>query len=266
VVVDDVARIGEATTAMLPSHARRRGVVLALHGRGPSPPWCSDRTVVDALVDALVAAGVPTRWTALGRVRAGEGALRRIAPCTADPRTLPLMPARLTLPRAWIGRHLVLVVPTVLDDDADRRGPCGAALAALAAAAGAGALADELALGAELVAEVFAGFTLVVDARHALLRPRLAGRRPQRLAVGRALVGGRTGASPDECRELAASIDAWLVARTAVRIAEPSLDRIALAGPCAADPWPAGVAEPVGVDGPLWPTHPRSRDRDARPA
>src|SRR5687768_3687935 len=94
VVVDEVARIGIATTAVLPCHARRRGVVLALHGRGPAPPWCPDRADVDALVDALVAAGVPTRWTALGRARAGDGALRRLAPCSADPRTLPLVHGR----------------------------------------------------------------------------------------------------------------------------------------------------------------------------
>lgn len=262
-VVDEVSRIGVATTAMLPSHARRRGVVLALYGRGPAPPWCPDREEVDAIVDALVAAGVPTRWTALGRARDNVGALRRIAPCSADPRTLALAPGKLVLSRAWIGRHLVLVVPTVLDDgnEGERRGPVAAALAAVAAAAGAGSLADELALGAEVLAQVFAGFTIVVDAKHALLRPRRAGRRPQRLAVGRVLVGGRTGASIDECRDLIARMDAWLVARTGAR---DDHGLVALDGPCARDPWPAGAAEPIGVDGPLWPAHPRPRD--ARPA
>ena len=256
-VVDEVSRIGVATTAMLPSHARRRGVVLAVYGRGPAPPWCPDREQVDMIVDALVAAGVPTRWTALGRARKNEGALRRIAPCTADPRTLAL--GNLVLSRAWIGRHLVVVVPTVLDDgnENDRRGPIAAALAAIAAAAGAGSLADELALGAEVLAQVFAGFTIVVDAKHALLRPRRAGRRPQRLAVGRVLVAGRTGASIEQCRDLIARLDAWLVARTSARDDD---DLLALEGPCARDPWPAGAAEPIGAFGPLWPAHPRPRD------
>ncbi len=278
VLVDEVARIGVAIAAVLPCHARRRGVVLALHGRGPAPPWCPERAGVDAIVDALVAGGVPTRWTALGRTRASEGGLRTLAPCSADPRTLPLASPHtrkpLVLSRAWVGRHLVLVVPTVLDDgstrdETERKGPMGAALAAVAAAAGAGSLADELTLGASLLAEVFAGFTLVVDAHHALVRPRRAGRRPHRLAVGRALVCSMTGASATACRDLALRIDDWLAERTATRagltLDDGHADALVLEGPCAADPWPVGDAEPIGVDGPLWPAHPRSRDRDARP-
>ena len=272
VVVDEVARIGIATTDNLPCHARRRGVVLALHGRGPAPPWSPDRDSVDALVEALIAGGVPTRWTALGRARASEGALRRLAPCSADARTLAVRwpPAQrmLALSRAWLGRHLVLVVPAVLDepatarDDPERRGPFASALAAVAAAAGAGSLADEVALGAELLAGLFAGFTLVVDARHALLRPRRNGRRPQRLAVQRALVCTRTGASVPDVRDLVARFDAFLCSR----VTAPSAtgDVVALVGACADDPWPASTAEPIGVDGPLWPVRPRPRD--ARPS
>jgi hypothetical protein len=243
-------------------------VVLALHGRGPASPWSPDRLAVDAIVDGLVAAGVPTRWTALGRAREPDGALARLAPCSADPRTIaiawPSVPRRLLLSRAWLGRHLVLVVPTVLDEtgstrEDERRGPLASAFAALAAAAGAGSVDDEVALGAGLLAESFAGFTVVVDARHALLRPRRPGRRPQRLAVGRALVCSRTGASTRACLELAEQLDGWLAARITGRRVDAA-EPVALVGPCAADPWPAGAAEPIGIDGPIWPAHPRPRD------
>jgi hypothetical protein len=161
------------------------------------------------------------------------------------------------MPRAWLGRHLVLVVPTVLDHE-DRRGPLASALVAMIAALGIGAVDDELALATDMLAAVFAGFTLVVDARHVLLRARRPGRRPQRLAIGRTLLASRTGASASDCRALVERLDGWLAARVGAR--GESAESLALVGPRASAPWPAGAAEPFGVDGPLWPSEPRARD------
>lgn len=246
----------------LPLHARRRGVVVLVHGRGPTSPWCPAAATLDAVVRGCLDAGVAARWDALGRPPAVPGALAQLAAPSTDRRSLALglAASACVIPRAWVGRHVVLVLPLVVgpaEGGAPERGPWHAALAALAAAACARGDQDPVAVGAAALCEVFAGFTCVIDARSALLRPRRVDARPRRIALDRVFVHGATGLSPAELVARAGIVDQWLQRRDGQA-------GVVLHGGQAGDPWPARPAEPMGVDGPVWSARPRARDREAR--
>jgi len=260
-VVDAAERVGAALATALPAHARRRGVVVLVHGRGPASPWRpADRTLA-GIVASCIDAGISAAWAPLGRAPDGPpGVLSPLAAPSHDRRalTVQLAGSRCTPPLAWIGRHAVLVSPAVIGPAGGRDGgPLGAALAALAMAACARGDGDPTAIGAALLAQVFAGFTWVLDARAALLRPRDHHGVPHSSAPGRVFVHGATGLDPAEVLARAHTLDRWCGAPDAAA-------GIAPCGPLAADPWPVVPASPVGVDGPTWSLRPRVRDRKAR--
>jgi hypothetical protein len=205
-------------------------------------------------IDAAIAA----RWDAMGRGPTSLGALARIAAPSTDRRTLALAldGVRFELPRAWVGRHAIVVVPAVIDTMRDGRelGPFEASLAALAASARASGGESPHATGAVLLTRVFAGFTWVVDGRRALLRSRRAPSRADELAIDRVFLHGDTGADTADVASRARVLDRWLATREGAGIE--------LVGAEASDPWPVRTSVAVGVDGPLWST-PRGR-REAR--
>lgn len=251
-IVDASEWTAAVVRAAMPAHARRRGVVVLVHGRGPAPPWCPGERTIAGVVTACMDAGVAARWAAIGREPASLGALAELAAPASDRRSLgvALGGAHCELPRAWVGRHAVLVLPTVIEAPqigaaASPAGPFVAALAALAVAARARGGADAAEVGAAVLARVFAGFTWVLDAERTLLRPRRAIARPQAASVDRVFVHGATGLDADAVGDRARALDRWLRVRRAAA-------GIELVGARAADPWPARASEPVGVDGPLW--------------
>lgn len=258
-VVDAADRVGDVLRAVLPAYARRRGVVVIVHGRGPSTPWNpSDRSVA-GVVETAVDLGIAARWAAIGRGPTALGALGRIVGPDGDRRTLAVRLGHTAceLPRAWVGRHAVVLVPAVLDADAGE-GPFAAALAAIAVAAHAhsdGRVADPVEVGAAIVAQVFAGFTWVLDAEQALVRSRRSTSRM--FDVSRVAVHGATGLDDAEVLRRARSIDAWAHGRATSSTREPGL---AVVGAKAADPWPRSRGVALGVDGTPWSTRPRARE------
>ncbi|MBL8946314.1 MAG: hypothetical protein JNK45_24325 [Myxococcales bacterium] len=260
-VVDAADRVGAVLRAVLPAYTRRRGVVVLVHGRGPSTPWNpSDRSIA-GVVETAVDLGIATRWTALGRGPTALGALGRIAGPDSDRRTLAvrLGPTACELPRAWVGRHAVVLAPAVLDADGGD-GPFAAALAAIAVAAHAhtdGRVADPIEVGAAIVAQVFAGFTWVLDAERAVLRSRRSTAAPRAFDVSRVAVHGATGLDDAEVGRRARLIDAWAQRRATTSPGDPGLE---LVGAKAADPWLRGAGVALGADGTPWSTRPRARE------
>lgn len=258
VVVDASDRAAAVLRIALPVHARRRGVVVLVHGRGPLAPWCPSDATIAGVVTGCIDAGVAARWDAIGRAPTSIGALAKLASPSTDRRTLTLAldGMRLELPRAWVGRHAVVVVPAVIDTMRDGRelGPFEASLAALAASARADGRQAPHLVGASILTRVFAGFTWIVDGRRALLRSRRAPTRADEIAIDRVFVHGVTGADAATVASHASRLDRWLATRDAAGLE--------LVGAAAADPWPVRASVAVGVDGPLW-SSPRVR-REAR--
>jgi hypothetical protein len=256
-VVDASDRAAAALRMALPVHARRRGALVLVHGRGPVAPWCPSDATLAGIIGGCIDAAIAARWDAIGRAPGSIGALARIAAPSTDRRTLSLQldGVHLELPRAWVGRHAIVVVPAVIDTMRDGRelGPFEASLAALAASARASGGDSPLAIGATLLTQVFAGFTWVVDGRRALLRSRRQARADE-LAIDRVFVHGDTGADAAVVASRASTLDRWLATRDA--------SSVELVGDAASDPWPARRSVAIGVDGPLWST-PRVR-REAR--
>jgi hypothetical protein len=267
VVINASDRVAALVRTTLPAHARRRGVVVLVHGRGPAPPWCPSAATIEGVVAGCIDAAIAARWDALGRRPTSVGALARIAPPVADRRTITLRidGFRAELPRAWVGRHALVVAPAVIDTMRDGRdlGPFEAMLAALATSAQTsgidGTAIAPHAVGAALLGRVFAGFTWLLDARHALVRSR---RTPSRwradeLAIGRAFVHGDIGIDADTILHRAAAFDRWLACRG-------DAPGVELQGAAADDPWPVRPRVAVGVGGPLW-SAPRGRREARRP-
>lgn len=258
VVVDASDRAAAALRTALPVHARRRGVLVLVHGRGPVAPWCPSDATLASVVGGCIDAAIAARWDAIGRAPESVGALARIAAPSTDRRTLSLQldGVRFELPRAWVGRHAIVVVPAVIDTMRDGRelGPFEASLAALAASARASGGDSPVAVGAMLLTSVFAGFTWFVDARRAVLRTRGTQSRASELAIERVFVHGHTGAEAAHVAAHAHTLDRWVATR------DPS--GVELEGAEAHDPWPTRTSVAVGVDGPLW-SPPRVR-REAR--
>lgn len=252
------AGIGVALLDTMPQLARRRGVLLALVGRGPTPPWCSSTTALDAMVAVLVGAGVPTSWCALGRAPADIGALAKLSRAEGDRRTLELAfgEHRCCLPRGWVGRHLVLVTPMIVDEApaTEAAGPLAHGLRALARVTG----HEDLALASRVVAEVFAGYTWLVDAEQLLLRARRATARARARPLARVYALGGLGHSDEMVRSRADAFDAWLLARAHGRADAPLA--ASFIGRAAAEPWPRVRVEPVSAAGPLWSPRPRTRE------
>lgn len=258
VVVDASDCAAAALRLALPVHARRRGALVLVHGRGPIAPWCPSDATVAGVVGGCIDAAIAARWDAIGRAPGSLGALARIAAPSTDRRTFALAfdGVRFEMPRAWVGRHAIVVVPAVIDTMRDGRelGPFEASLAALAASARASGGDSPLASGATLLARVFAGFTWVVDGRRAVLRSRRAQSRADELAIDRVFVHGDTGCDAEVVAARASTLDRWLASR--------ETGGIEFVGAEANDPWPVRASIPVGVDGPLW-SAPRAR-REAR--
>jgi hypothetical protein len=264
-VVDAADRVGAVLRAVLPAYARRRGVVVIVHGRGPSTPWNpSDRLIAD-VVETAVDLGIAARWAAIGRGPTALGALGRIAGPDGDRRTIAVRLGHATceLPRAWVGRHAIVLAPAVLEADAGD-GPFAAALAAIAVAAHAhadGRAVEPVEVGAAIVAQVFAGFTWVLDAERALLRSRRATAPSRAFDVSRVAVHGATGLDDAEVGRRARAIDAWTQRRVTASSGEPGAGvGLELAGAKAADPWPRSRGEALGADGTPWSTRPRARE------
>lgn len=252
------AGIGVALLDTMPQLARRRGVLLALVGRGPSPPWCSSPAVLDAMVGVLVSAGVPTSWCALGRAPDDIAALAKLSHADGDRRTIDVSfgEQRCTLPRGWVGRHLVLVTPMIVDEEpsADAVGPIAHGLRALTRPVG----ADDPELAARLVAEVFAGYTWIVDAEQLLLRARRATARARARPLSRVFAVGGLGHDDAMVLARARELDAWLLARAHGHDAA-ELDA-SFVGRAAAEPWPRVRVESVSAAGPLWSNRARTRE------
>jgi hypothetical protein len=268
VVVDRSARVNAATGASLPAHARRRGVVVLVHGRGPGEPWSPGAAVLRGVVSACIDNGIAARWDPLGRAPAVVGPLAQLVAPDADRRTIEVRfgDATCELPRAWIGRHALLVSPMVMPERADdvASGPHVATLGAIAVAARARG-GEPVDVGATILAEVFAGFTWLLDGSIAVLRgPR---GRATAVACDRVMVHGSTGMSSPRIVAHARRLDAWVgrgIATGARDEAEPDDGGLAITGPLAHAPWPAGARESIGVDGPRWAERPRGRGREAR--
>jgi hypothetical protein len=260
-LVDAAQGVGAALRASLPEHARRRGIVLLVHGRGPAEPWCPSPATLADVVATAVDLGIAARWAAIGRAPGTTPALLRIAGPEGDRRTLGVQLAgnRCELPRAWVGRHALLLSPAVFDARPGAAGPFAAGLAALAVAAHAAGLGQPLEVGAALLARVFAGFTWVLDARCALVQPRRPSSRALAGTPARVFVHGATGLDEGEVARRARAIDAWAEQR---RVGPTHT--LELVGPMADDPWPLGPSEALGVDGPSWPPRQRARGREVR--
>jgi len=258
VVVDASDRAAAVLRMALPVHARRRGALVLVHGRGPVSPWCPSDATIAGVVAGCIDATIAARWDAIGRVPTSIGALAKLAAPSSDRRTLTLVldGVRFELPRAWVGRHAVVVVPAVIDTMRDGRelGPFEASLAALAASAHADGQQAPHLVGASILTRVFAGFTWIVDGRRALLRSRRASARADEIAIDRVFVHGGTGVDAGAVASRASRLDRWLATRDTAGIE--------LVGAAAADPWPVRTSVAVGVDGPLW-SPPRVR-REAR--
>lgn len=261
VVVEGNARVNAIVGAALPAHARRRGVVVLVHGRGPGEPWSPATTTLRGVVAACVDNGIAARWDPLGRTPTSLGPLAELVAPSADRRTIVvrLADAVCELPRAWVGRHVLVVSPMVMPERAATdasTGPHAATLGALATAAHARG-GDHVAVGAAVLAEIFAGFTWVLDATTALVRgPR---GRTSAVACNRVVVHGATGCTSARVAEQAVALDRWI--GDACR-GEP--DGLAVAGALAGEPWPMGTRESIGVDGPRWVERARGRGREAR--
>ncbi|MBX7083488.1 MAG: hypothetical protein K1X88_30045, partial [Nannocystaceae bacterium] len=244
--------LGAAVVATLPRFACRRGALLAVVGRGPAPPWCPAAASFAEVVGALVRAAVPARWTPIGRAPRQLGSLSQLSRDGVDPRTLPLRlgTSHCDVPRAWIGRHLVLHVPAVVGPADEELGPLRAALVGLVRAAG--SPDADAALGAQLLASSFAGCTWIVDARQLLVRPRRPATRAHASALDRVFVVGGVGWSADEVLARATAFDAWISASARLGTAADAGPAWRFEGSAAAAPWPRMRPEPVTIAGPLW--------------
>ncbi|MFO0637406.1 MAG: hypothetical protein U0168_31660 [Nannocystaceae bacterium] len=259
--VEPAAQVGAALVATLPQFARHRGALLAVVGRGPAPPWCPAPATFAEVVAALVRAGVPARWTPIGRAPRQLGSLSQLSRDGVDPRTLPvrLGASRCTVPRAWIGRHLILLVPAVVGPADEDLGPVRAALLGLARAAGSPPQADA-ALGAELLAGSFAGCSWIVDARQLLVRPRRPATRAHASGLDRAFVVGGVGWSADAVLARATALDAWIAASARLGTAAAAGPALEFDGGAATAPWPRARPEPVTIAGPLWSSRAGGRE------
>ena len=245
---DDAARrLAESVLADLP---RARGMLLAVIDRGAASGFHPQVGTVRAFASVARAREIPTRACALGRAPSPDlvdALAREGVPWSDphDPRTLairwPDSNRTVTLPHAWIGRHLCIVLPCI-SADAPRRGPMTAALASIADACGVGDDERPCELAARIVAGCFAGITLVVDADVALVRARPGRGSPRLVPVRRLFAGHRVPAPASWVVALARGFDGWLRQRV------PS-SAVRFVGPAAESPWTAAVGDPIGAIG-----------------
>lgn len=180
-------RAGEdATDSLLTTLPRRRGITLAIVGLGAqaglvATPWL----LTGVLRRLIVAERTPVTALLLADASSGEAALRKAAVrlpsgvweqpqrdrhVSVRPSTSKGEPAR--VPREVIGTSLVIVAPLLHRRMGGRealQGPVATALAQLARAWGLGQTGKPeperlIAAGHKLVAEVFCGATMLVDA------------------------------------------------------------------------------------------------------
>lgn len=150
----------------------------------------------------------------------------------------------LRVPRAWLGRRLVLLTPCVVAVRGrrvlSRHGPVAAAFEALAMAVGAPATGDPSGLGARIAARVFAHVAVIVDASWSvLLEPEVS-----RFATRRCVGLQAPCPTADGAAVRVHEIDAWLVRKLGL-LAPRGVPALALQG----DPDdPRWISVPAAVE------------------
>ncbi len=245
---------------------RARGAAMLVSCRGGGPPWTPAPDTLAWVAQAVREVPMALTANAIGQVASPivEDALAAIADPTNDPRRITITDdagANWSIPQPWLGRHLIAVVPCIVDASrgaGEWHGPISALLSAIAAYCGLPALAATAPIGAQIAATVFAGATIVVDAGVFLARAARSGQSARMSRIDRRLVMQALPADRTWWLDAAVALAGFLARRPDVGCRAGKVE-LALHGAS----WPTRVLEPVNSDGRPWDAGTRARRRPA---
>lgn len=245
---------------------RARGAVMIVSCRGAAPPWTPSPETLTRIADGLRALPMAVSAIGLGHVPSPivAEALASIADAPADPRRLALAEpggSTWSIPQGWIGRHLIAVVPCVVDPPrsaGEWHGPIAALLCSIAEHCGVSAAAATAPIGAAIAATAFAGATIVVDAGSLLARATRSGQSARVARVDRRVVMAALPASASWWLDAAAGLAGFLARKLDAAQAAAEVDLVTTGAA-----WPNSALEPVASDGRTWDDGARVRRRRA---